>query len=161
MKTRQTQKHVIDILFLISLLGLFIICAVLVLIMGIRVYRGITVQMNHNYDTRTAFAYITEKIQQADTAGSISVTSFGDGDALILEQTIDRESYTTYIYLHGDELCELLTKSAHKISPEAGQPLLPCTKFEIEQMDPQLYHVTLSAEAEDDFSIYIATHSTN
>ncbi len=160
MHKQQTQKHVIDIIFLIALLGLFAICAVLVLILGIRIYRNITMQMNSNYDTRTAFAYITEKIEQADTLDAISVTDFGDGCALQIDQTINRESYTTYIYTYEGNLCELLVRSGKKLSPRAGQALFACNTFEINESSDSLYHVSIGIEDEDPLSIYISTHCT-
>ena len=65
----QRSSHIIDLLFVLSLFCVFTVCAFLVVSIGANVYRATAENMENTYSTRTALAYVTEKLRQHD-AGS-------------------------------------------------------------------------------------------
>lgn len=153
------NRHFIDILFVLTLLGTFIISSILLLIMGLRIYQHSVRSMNLNYDTRTSFAYLTEKFQQLDTEDAVSVRSFGDGDAVFFRQEIQGVSYQTCLYRDNGMLKELLTKSSVTLSPSAGQSIFPCAGFQITRISDHLYHMQITSAGNQKLSVYISTHS--
>jgi len=159
MNNHKQSHHYIDILFVITLLGTFIISSILLLIMGLHIYQNSVRSMNLNYDTRTAFAYITEKFQQLDTDNSVSIRPFGDGDAVFFHQQINNSDYQTCLYLDKGELKELLTKSDVTLSPSAGQNIFPCKALQFTRLSDDLYHITIISGEGQKLSVYISTHS--
>lgn len=159
MEFHSHKKHFIDILFLIVLLCLFLISSILLLIMGTHIYQNTIEQMNINYNTRTAYAYLTEKCQQLDTYNSASLEAFGDGDAIVLTQDIDGTSYQTRLYLYKNELRELFSKTDVSLSPAAGQIILACSELNISQIKDDLYHIQVITSDGTNLSLYINLHA--
>lgn len=87
MNTKNESPHMIDVLFILTLFLVFALSSISVVGIGIQVYRTIVTDMDSNYNSRTAIAYVTEKLREADTSGSVRLGSIDDCDALILSQT--------------------------------------------------------------------------
>lgn len=153
------NRHLMDILFLLILLGVFVISAILLILLGSRVYQNTISNMSANYDTRTAFAYLTEKFHQQDTADAVSVEPFGESQAVVLTQKIQGKPYATYLYLYQGSIRELFAASGSKLSPQAGQEILPCQHFSVDQVGPELYHISLTDPEQESLSLYISTRS--
>ena len=116
--------------------------------------------MDENYDSRTAFAYVTEKIRQNDVANALSIKPFGESDAICITEYYNDTAYITYLYLHDGFLCELNMRGDSKLDPSSGDSILPVQSFFIEQVNPQLYLVKL-ATSTDTTTLYISTRSGN
>ena len=64
MEERQ-QRHIIDILFVLALFGIFALSAIFLITIGANIYGKTMNNMERNFDTRTALAYITEKVRRS------------------------------------------------------------------------------------------------
>ena len=71
------QRHIIDIFFVIALFCLFALSAIFLISIGADIYGKTVTNMEDNFNTRTALAYITEKVRQSDKDGQISVDLTG------------------------------------------------------------------------------------
>lgn len=123
------MAHTVDLLFVLTLFAVFAISALLVLLLGIKVYHGTTADMNTNYTTRTALTYVTEKVRQNDTSGCISVSRESCGDVLRLRTAYNNTAYITYIYEFNGSLCELFTKEEQDFDPASGSELMEISDF--------------------------------
>ncbi|MGN0473427.1 MAG: DUF4860 domain-containing protein [Lachnospiraceae bacterium] len=160
MNQSKESKHVVDVLFVIALFCVFAICALMLVIIGADVYKKTVRDMDENYDSRTAFAYVTEKIRQNDVANALSIKPFGESDAICITEYYNDTAYITYLYLHDGFLCELNMRGDSKLDPSSGDSILPVQSFFIEQVNPQLYLVKL-ATSTDTTTLYISTRSGN
>lgn len=164
-KSSQNQpRHIVDLLFLLALFCVFAFSALMLVMLGSDIYQTTVQNMSKNYNSRTAFSYITEKIKQQDQSGSIAITTFGDGDALALYQNIgtsdaEEQSYVTYLYLDQGNIKELFTTADNTLSPSAGQSILECTTFQAKLISPGLYHVFLQTADGEEASLYINAKS--
>ena len=140
MDFKKENKHMVDILFVISLFCVFAFSALMLVIIGADVYKKTVSNMDNNYSTRTAFAYISEKVRQNDHADAISISTFGDGDALVLTENFYGTDYYTYLYMYDGSVRELFTNTPEVLGPAAGQSIMACTTFEITQITPELYY---------------------
>jgi hypothetical protein len=86
------HRHIIDTLFLLSLLFAFVFCSVLIIALGASIYRRCVDRASNNFDVRTASAYIMQKVRQTDELDSISTGTMGSSDSLILRKTINGQS---------------------------------------------------------------------
>ncbi len=155
----KTENHVIDILFVIALFCIFALSAIFLITIGGNIYGKTASHMESNFNGRTSFAYVTEKIRQSDEAGSISVGSLDGIPALLLESRQDDTEYITYIYAYEGYLKELLVRKDTPLAAFAGQDILPVSEFALSQIDEQLYEFQITAENAEPFRILVSTKS--
>ncbi len=123
MRTRQ-KNHSIDSLFAFLLLLIFCLFTLLLSGMGSTIYQNGTAYLNENYTSRTAAAYVAEKVRQHDEAGAVFMASINTAvsdrsiPALALRDTIDGTDFITYVYFYDNALCELMVQEDK--SPEAA-----------------------------------------
>lgn len=160
MNNKKQSQHMVDALFVLILFCFFAVCALMLITLGSNIYQKTVNHMNSNYSSRTSFAYVSEKIRQKDTAGSVSVKEFGDSSALVLTEYIEDLAYETWIYTDQGYLKELFCKQGTSLEPSAGQNIMPCTAFSIEKSSSQLYHIRISTDDENTFSCYVNTKSS-
>lgn len=123
---KSEKKHLkITSLAALLVFTAFTLCALLVLLTGARVYRGVADRAQTRSDASTAVRYLTTRVHQADSADGLFLESFGDGQALVLCSKIDGESYETRIYCSDGWLCELFSAQGAGLSPEDGEQILP------------------------------------
>ena len=70
---KNIRRHPVDLFCLLLLLLLFALSAMLVAVLGSSVYRRILDRTDHTQDSRLVSAYLTQKIRQLNSDGSLSV----------------------------------------------------------------------------------------
>lgn len=118
---RQKEKLDREALLALVLLAVFAVCVLTVLLTGAKAYSRLTQRDRGAYQRRTAAQYIATRARQADGAGAVSLTSFGEGDALTLDTG---EWYVTRIYYYDGYLMELYTDPELGLGPEDGEKVL-------------------------------------
>ena len=134
--------QITDVLALLTL-AVFALCLLLVLLTGASRYRDLVERGEAAYTKRTALSYLTTRVQQSET---VRAGDFENCPALILEDTVDGEVYTTRIYCYEGWLRELYTVPGAKVSPADGEKLLEAEGLQL-SADKQLLTVTLGADS--------------
>lgn len=132
--TQKKSFHVFDSLFAFLLLIAFLLFSLLLSGVGSAIYRKGTDSLNENYTTRTALAYLSEKLRQHNEAGALSETTVGDQPALALTETKDGANYITYIYYYDGALRELFTSASATPTPETGSKITDLSSFTFEEL---------------------------
>ena len=114
MRFSHRQKHMIDLIFPVSLFFVFTLLALTVILMATNVYQKTTEESRMNYTAQTSLSYIREKISQADQDGRICLTTLDGCDALCLTQERDDSTYHTYIYACDGSLRHLFRLGRQK-----------------------------------------------
>lgn len=148
---KQERHFVVDILFVLALFGVFAVSALVLVTIGADIYQHTVSDMNTNYDSRTAIAYITEKIRQSDCVLSdgtpaVSIGTLEQTPTLILTDELDGEYYCTYLYLHDGWLKELYMRQGAYLGEDmadAGKNILELESLSYEQTAPNLLRVTM------------------
>ena len=159
MNTKNESPHMIDVLFILTLFLVFALSSISVVGIGIQVYRTIVTDMDSNYNSRTAIAYVTEKLREADASGAVRLGTIDDCDALILSQTIGNKEYCTYLYAYDGNLCELFTSAEAELPASAGQSIMEIRSFKIYQEQEQLYRIEIRTSQSQSMKLYLSTHS--
>lgn len=120
----KSQKNRFEKLAVLLLTGIFAVCVFFVLFTGVNTYRRLTERDRAAYDRRVCAQYIMTKIRQADCIDSVFVEPFGDGDALVLKEVINDDTYLTRIYFHNGYLTELFSAEASALSPSDGTRIM-------------------------------------
>lgn len=145
MNTKNDNRHMVDILFVIALFCVFALSALMLVIIGSNVYKKTVTNMDNNFDSRTSFSYITEKIRQNDVADAIRIEQFGDTNAICITESHNNIDYVTYLYMHENNLCELNTRADIPAPPSMGTKILPIDDFSIEMVNSSLYCANLTS----------------
>ena len=129
------KNHSIDSLFSFLLLLIFCLFTLMLSGMGSTIYRNGTAYLNENYSSRTAAAYVAEKLRQHDETGAVFMTSVGELPALALRDTIDGERFITYVYFYDNALCELMLPEDRTADAEMGSRIVELSSLTIEPVD--------------------------
>lgn len=161
MKTKNTRNdHVIDGVFVVSLLLMFVISALSVIAIGASIYKKNVSLMSDNYSHRIASAYITEKVRQSDIYGAVYVRNMFGENVLVMKQDIGGTLYDTYIYEYDGYLMELFARDDLKdFYPQSGQKILKISGLDINEASASIISVKISLENGIDESLYIAKRS--
>lgn len=162
MNRKQENRHIVDILFVLALFCVFAVSVLLLVSIGANIYQKTVDDMDSNYNSRTAFSYITEKIRQNDTASAVSVGTLDDVPAIILSQEIEGEIFHTYLYEYDGYLTELLTRPGLDLGGnllKAGRPLIRLEQFELFEVGNSLYRFRLTTKDRQSLLLYISTQS--
>ena len=143
MRAKNESRHMVDVLFVLTLFCVFALCSVLLIAVGAKVYQNTINSMETHFTSTTALSYISEKVRQNDNSNGIIIEEFGNGNALVFLNKYNDEEYCTYIYSYAGHLKELFSKRSISLSPEAGQDILAISDFIIEELEPGLYEITL------------------
>lgn len=157
MEFQKENRHMVDVLFVLSLFCVFAFSALMLVIIGADVYKKTVAHMDTNYTTRTSYAYLSEKIRQNDHADAFSVGRYGESDALIITETIDGTTYYTYLYQYDGKLRELFTATPDTLGPEAGQAIMDCSSLLIDDAGSGLYVITLTGGDSEETTLYVST----
>lgn len=155
----KTNRHIIDILFVISLFAMFVLSAVFLISIGARIYSKTMSNMNANFDSRTAVAYINEKIRQSDAYGNIRIGDFDGCDSIIISSIVNKLEYITYIYEYDGSVRELTVRKDVTLSPEAGTRILDVQKFELSGISDTLFKCDISISRDENYSFFVSIHT--
>lgn len=129
------KQHAIDIIFVLSLFCVFAVLALLVVVLGANVYKGISEDMTKNFDARTSVAYLSEKIRQNDVMGGISVRDANGTDALVLSREAEGKIYETWVYVQDGWLREVTVSAGTDAMNMGAERVMELANMEIEQDD--------------------------
>ena len=158
MKNRD-NRHVIDILFVLALFCTFVLSAIFLISIGANIYSNTMSNMDTNFISSTAVAYITEKIHQSDENDAISISNFDNADAITITQTINDIEYKTYIYQYEDTLRELTTRSEISLTKDAGQIIIPIKSFSVLISENNLLQCKVTTIDDENYDFNIAIHT--
>lgn len=139
---KKTRLSIIAPLLLLLVCSL---CAVLVVLSGIRLYSRITVSSSSLQNSRTAISYIRQKIRSLSSDGTVEIRPAEGSDALVLTDTENNTSYTTWIYLYDGSLCEYYASSDTPFMASAGTAILSLEDLDL-ALDDQILSLTCTGE---------------
>lgn len=113
----------------VLLLVAFGICLAGVMVGGAQASRDMQADLDEGFARRTAAAYITARLQRADMRDGIAVGEIGGIPALILRERVEGEEFVTCLYAHAGYLTELYAPAGAKLSPSAGEAIVPLEAF--------------------------------
>lgn len=130
MRERSQKRSISGLAALLSL-GVFAAGILAVLLCGGQVYQRLTERDRMAYDSRTCVQFVATKIRQASDPDGVELSSFGDGDCLLITEEIQGEEYWTRVYCHDGWLMELFTVASEGFAPQDGEKILQVQNFEL------------------------------
>lgn len=161
MHDKTDSRHMIDILFVLTLFCVFAISALTLVTLGANIYQRTVDHMETNFESRTPYSYITQKVRQADQLDSVYVGSIDGNDALLIKQEIGDTLFTTYLYEYDGYLCELLTRADQTLSANAGSQIIEVESFAIKELESNLFSVDITTISNENLHLQISTRCGN
>lgn len=128
--------HTFDTVFTFLLLLAFLLFSLLVAGTGAAIYRKGSDSLNENYTSRTALAYLGEKLRQHDSENAVFFSEVDTCPALTLREQRDGQSYLTYLYYYDGALRELFTREGTAVQPEMGSAIVSLSDVTFELTEP-------------------------
>ena len=138
---KEKRSRITDVLGLLCLTVLAL-CLLLVLLTAASLYRNLVDRGEDSYVRRTALQYLTTRVHQAER---VEVGDLEGCEALILEETVEGEVYTTWVYCYDGWLRELCAVPGASLPPKAGETILEAETFDLQRED-SLLTVTFDGE---------------
>lgn len=160
MNLKERNKPVVDILFLLALFCVFLISALFIVLFGARIYKSCVAHMDENFKSRTALAYVTEKVRCHDHEGGVDVQKIDGKDVLILSEVIGEQTYLTYLYEKDGYLCELTADEKFDFHFAGGTQILPMQKFSIQEVSSSAYELSVVDESGGSHRYLIAVRAS-
>ena len=154
MKRDYSSPHVITGAFVFLLLGLFAVFSTIMVLLGVKAYRGAVERTDIHNATRISTAYIRSMLRSDDEAGSLSfeeaegtvVSDSGDVNvtlpAISLRNNYDGEIYITRIYVYDGSLREWFTHEETPFHPDEGEVVCPADELQT-RIDDRLIEVRI------------------
>lgn len=158
MSNKENGRHMIDLLFVLSLFCVFAVSSVVLILFGADIYNKTVSSMNDNYASRTSVAYITEKIRQSDIYNSVKIDESLGYERLLMTRNINGIEYATSLYEHDGFLYELFARTDIELPIDAGQQVIALTALDFEFISDNLLKVSFCDESEKETELYINLH---
>ena len=123
----------------------FAVCVLLVLLTGADVYQRLVSNQQSHFEERTVARYLSTRLHQGDLDGQVFVEDFEGCSALVLQEEIEGDLYSTRVYCHDGYVRELFTPAEGSFSPQDGEKILETQSLEFELKD-KLLTVTITLQ---------------
>lgn len=124
MRGQKEEQHTIDFIFVLLLFCVFSISTLAVVYIGSHIYTKTTDTMETNYYNNTVMEYIVEKVRQGNSHHQIEVKQIDGVNVLCIDDQINHQTYTTYIYNDQNQLKELFIHHDDQFSKESGTSIM-------------------------------------
>ncbi len=144
--SKEPGRHIVDVLFVLALFGVFAASALMLVTIGANVYKKTVSNMNDNFAERTAYSYISEKIRQNDICDSIEIGELEGTCTLMFIRRVGDDEYCTCLYLYDGYLKELFIRRDSFTGTnllQAGQDIMPLSGLTMEETKTGLIRLTL------------------
>lgn len=159
MKIKTSNRHMIDIVFPLALFFVFAASALIVLILAADLYGSSADRLQVNDEGRTALSYVSEKVRQSDTGGSMKVAEVDGIPCLVLSAEYNNTEYATYIYEYDGMLKELFIRSNAQVSLKDGMDIIEIRSFSVNKKGENLYQFAAVNSQGTESSLLISERS--
>lgn len=137
------KSHSFDLIFVLGLFGIFAVSAVVVMLIGISVYRDTVSNLNNHFSNRTASAYVTQKIRQNNSDGRVAAGEIEGLPAVVIAGEGTAANTTTYIYCYDGQLMELYIRNGTDANPQSGQEITEIKSLNVEDAGNNILRLTI------------------
>lgn len=151
------QKSLIAGFFsIILILLVFAISGLILIVIGLNVYKNIVLANDTNFELRTSLSYVATKIRQTDTNGRTYLDEKDGVPVLVLGEEIDGKIYETLIYHYNGYLCEFYREEDMEYELDYGLEIMEINEFSIEETEDGLLKMIAKNKAGDEDQLIIS-----
>lgn len=157
---KQTEKGwIVNFICSILLLGIFAVGALLLLNVGVRVYKNIALNNAENYKLRTSLSYVATKLRQTDAQGCVSLEERQELPVLVLREMDGDLEMETLIYFYQGSLREVYQMAGANFRPDSGGVIVEAAEFSMTLGENGMVHMTAKNKNADQQSLQVFLQS--
>ena len=139
--------------------GVFAVCGLALVAVGIMEYKNIAVTNVETYKLRTSLSYVATKVRQNDCEDSVVLKDVNGTERLLLYEDINDVIYETAIYWYDGALREYYHEKDSTFAAENGFEVVEVSNFDFERRDEGLLKITATDVDGRQESMYICINS--
>lgn len=125
------QSHMIGELFTFALFAMFLLLALLIVVIGVDVYRSVVSVGDSVGGVRTSLGYVAGKVRSDAATQEVRLEEVEGKQALVLTEVYDGTPYETIIFHRDGALYEVyMNAEENEFDPEFGDRLTEIEQFE-------------------------------
>jgi len=93
MDFKNENRHMVDVLFVITLFFVFALSTLTLVILGANVYKRTVDHMDTSFNARTSYAYLSQKLRQNDEVDTIELSDLDGINAIIMTNMVNDTVY--------------------------------------------------------------------
>lgn len=127
------QKSPVNGLLVFLIYGMFAVFSLLLVVIGAKVYRDVTVTGEENAQVRAMFSYVSNKVRMNPGGeGNVYLEERDGIPVLVLREISEGTAYETLIYCSDGVLRELYGAAGQEFYPESGEKITEVKDFSME-----------------------------
>ncbi len=159
MKSDQERSKKIYNLCMNLVTGVFALCGMALIAVGVLEYKNIAMSARDTYTCRTSLSYVATKVRQCDSEGSVTIKEVSGTPMLLLYEEEDGAEYETAVYWYDGALREYYHDKDEAFSLQNGFEVVPVEGFDIKMAEPGLLYLKAYDSDGMSDSMYICIHS--
>lgn len=153
------RVRAVHMISLMTVICVFAISALVLLNVGVRVYRNIAVNNLDTFELRTSVSFVATKIHQSDAAGRVYLSGKEGNTVLVMEEELDGFVYETILYHYDGALYELYQEKGTEYELSDGMEILSIASFSFFEPKEHLIQLTAGNAAGETETMYVAIRS--
>lgn len=145
---RQRSTWIVDYAGILALLCSFVIGSLVLMNVGVHVYKNIVENNAQNFKLRASLSYVATKVRQNDGKDSVYVKEENGVPILVLTEETDGERYRTMIYCYKGALRELFQEESMEYKLEDGLEVMELSGFMVSQPSDKKLELTVENNKE-------------
>ncbi len=125
-------QHTISGVFVFLLLGIFAVFGTVMVLLGAKVYRGITEVSGFHNQSRITSSYLRSMVRADDETGTLTIDDLNGTPIITMRNVYDEDVYITRIYVWDGMLREWFTEEEIEFEPENGEEICAAQAMEAE-----------------------------
>jgi len=136
--SKRRNTWIANYVSMLALLCIFIIGSLVLMNVGVHVYKNIVENNAENFRLRASLSYMATKVRQYDTADTISVQEENGVPMLVFQEDLDGTKYLTRIYCYEGNMMELFQEEGLEHDLNDGFEIMELDDLYIEQQGNQI-----------------------
>ncbi len=144
---------------MLSLLCVFIIGSLILMNVGVHVYKNIVENNAENFRLRASLSYVATKVRQYDMADTISVQEEDGVPMLVFQEELEGTKYLTRIYCYDGNMMELFQEEGLEHDLNDGFEIMELDDLQIEQQGNQIFLTAMDGGEKESLTLSIRSGS--
>lgn len=149
MEKQRERSWIIHFICILSVLSVFAVSALVLMNVGVGVYKNIALGNAENFKLRTSLSYIASRIRQCDREDSIYLIEKEGVTVLILDEVIEGTKYETLLYFYDGKLYELFQEKGTSYELSSGMDIIEMNSLSFDMLSEKLIKVVATNHFEE------------
>lgn len=145
---------------ILALLCIFIIGSLVLMNVGVHVYKNIVENNAENFRLRASLSYLATRVRQYDTADTVSVREEDGVPMLVFAEELEGVTYLTRIYCYNGNMMELFQEEGLEHDLNDGFEIMELDDLQIEQQENQILLTAMDGGEKESLTLSLRSGRT-